>query len=134
MNGGNYSLLRPALIKLMKHQWPGNIRELRNCLQMAAGLCTSNTIDESNLHISETQLPAQSIAISEKTTAQSSVQINSKSDDKLNLMEKMESEFISQLLKKYSGSRKLTASEMNISERTLYRKLKRLNLNNPATI
>ena len=134
MNGGNYSLLRPALIKLMKHQWPGNIRELRNCLQMAAGLCTSNTIDESDLHISETQLAAQSIAISEKTMAQSSVQINSKSDDKLNLMEKMESEFISQLLKKYSGSRKLIASEMNISERTLYRKLKRLNLNNPATI
>jgi len=134
MNGANYSLLRPALIKLMQHQWPGNIRELRNCLQMAAGLCVSNTIDEPDLHISETQLPIHSIASSEKITTQASVHINTKSDDKLNLMEKMESEFITQLLKKYSGSRKLIASEMNISERTLYRKLKRLNLNSSTII
>jgi len=30
-------------MKLMRHLWPGNIRELRNCLQLAIGLCENNT-------------------------------------------------------------------------------------------
>ncbi|MDZ4150086.1 helix-turn-helix domain-containing protein [Methylicorpusculum sp.] len=41
----------------------------------------------------------------------------------------MEAEFIRQLIGKYQGNRKLIATEMNVSERTLYRKLNRLNLN-----
>jgi transcriptional regulator with PAS, ATPase and Fis domain len=44
-------------------------------------------------------------------------------------MESMEAEFIRQLISKYQGNRKLIATEMNVSERTLYRKLNRLNLN-----
>jgi len=42
-----------------------------------------------------------------------------------NPLEDMEIAYISDLLKKHEGSRKLAAAEMNISERTLYRKLKR---------
>jgi transcriptional regulator with PAS, ATPase and Fis domain len=132
MNGENYSLTRAALMKLIQHQWPGNIRELRNCLQMGAGLCASTIIEESDIHISEIQLATQSLETSYTLTPQTPEQVNSKSGDNLNLMEKMESEFITQLLKKYRGNRKLMANEMNISERTLYRKLKRLNLNNQA--
>ena len=134
MNGATYSLTRAALSKLMQHQWPGNIRELRNYLQMAAGLCTNNLIDEHDVHISELQQSTESIVTSEEMTDQTQLQVGIKSDDKLNPMEKIESGFITRLLKKYNGNRKLIASEMNISERTLYRKLKRLNLSIPATL
>ena len=41
----------------------------------------------------------------------------------------MESDIIRTLLAKHQGNRKLIAAEMDISERTLYRKLKRFELN-----
>ena len=132
MNGTCYSLTRAALIKLMQYRWPGNIRELRNCLQLTTGLCMNNLIDEHDIHISEVRKMTTPITTPQETTIKTPSQINTKCDDKLNSMEKMESEFITQLIKKYNGSRKLIAAEMNISERTLYRKLKRLNLNTPA--
>jgi len=47
----------------------------------------------------------------------------------LTSIEQFEADFISGLIAKYQGNRKLIAAEMNISERTLYRKLNRLNLN-----
>jgi transcriptional regulator with PAS, ATPase and Fis domain len=128
INGKNVSLTRPALIKLMQHAWPGNIRELRNCLQLAAGLCSNNLIEDSDIHLPESIQPSENIK------AVSSQNERVPADDSLNTMEQLESNFITDLLKKYQGNRKLIANEMNISERTLYRKLKRLNLKSPVAV
>ncbi|GAA4804978.1 sigma-54 dependent transcriptional regulator [Olivibacter ginsenosidimutans] len=49
-------------------------------------------------------------------------------EESLSLVEK-ESDLIKRALKKYKGKRKLAAQELGISERTLYRKIKDLNLN-----
>ncbi len=130
MNSVRYSITRQALVKLMKYQWPGNIRELRNCLQLAAGLCNDGLIEEQDIQIPE--LKKSSVDIAEENKPPTQIQYKTQSDSSLNGMEKIEYEFISELIKKYNGSRKLIASEMNISERTLYRKLKRLNLTNPS--
>lgn len=127
-NGGTYTLTRDALIKLMKHQWPGNIRELRNCMQLAAGLCKNYLINEDDIHISQAQQTTDLSMIHVEENNEPS-QTQSQSNESLNPMEKIESDFITQLIKKYSGNRKKMATEMNVSERTLYRKLKRLNLN-----
>lgn len=48
-------------------------------------------------------------------------------EESLSLVEK-ESDLIKRALKKYKGKRKLAAQELGISERTLYRKIKDLNL------
>ena len=48
-------------------------------------------------------------------------------EESLSLMDK-ESDLIRKALKKHKGKRKLAASELGISERTLYRKIKELNL------
>ncbi len=48
-------------------------------------------------------------------------------EESLSLIEK-ESDLIKRALKKYKGKRKLAAQELGISERTLYRKIKDLNL------
>ncbi len=132
INGAHYSLTRAALINLMQRQWPGNIRELRNSLQLAAGLCSNNIIDEPDIQVTELQQLTTPLVAQEKTPLQ--VQVDSIPDEKPNQMEEMESGFISRLIEKYNGNRKLIATEMNISERTLYRKLKRLNLSTPATV
>jgi len=49
-------------------------------------------------------------------------------EESLSLIEK-ESDLIKKALKKHKGKRKLAAQELGISERTLYRKIKELNLN-----
>ncbi len=49
-------------------------------------------------------------------------------EESLSLIEK-ESDLIKKALKKHKGKRKLAAHELGISERTLYRKIKELNLN-----
>ncbi|MCK5665004.1 MAG: sigma 54-interacting transcriptional regulator [Thiotrichaceae bacterium] len=134
MNGNGYSLTQAALIKLLQHQWPGNIRELRNCLQLATGLCLNNIITEQDIIISQVREPVKSIVSSEKKEEQFQTQASFDSKHNLNPIEKMEAEFVTALIKKYNGNRKQIASEMNISERTLYRKLKRLDLNTPTTL
>jgi transcriptional regulator with PAS, ATPase and Fis domain len=48
-------------------------------------------------------------------------------EESLSLIEK-ESDLIRKALKKHKGKRKLAANELGISERTLYRKIKELNL------
>jgi transcriptional regulator with PAS, ATPase and Fis domain len=48
-------------------------------------------------------------------------------EESLSLIDK-ESDLIRRALKKHKGKRKLAASELGISERTLYRKIKELNL------
>lgn len=119
--GGHYSVTQQALIKLIQHTWPGNIRELRNCLQLASGLCEQYQIQESDINfirrLSYTEEPA--------VAAQST----DPDDRSLSALEMFEADFIAGLIAKYQGNRKLIAAEMNISERTLYRKLNRLNLN-----
>lgn len=114
-----YSITKPALIKLLKHTWPGNIRELKNCLQLACSLCTNQHITETDI----TYIAQQSQEI-EYTQPPKSPSHNS-----TNPLIQMEYDVINTLLTKYQGNRKLMAAEMDISERTLYRKLKRLELN-----
>jgi len=48
-------------------------------------------------------------------------------EESLSLIEK-ESDLIRKALKKHKGKRKMAAQELGISERTLYRKIKELNL------
>ena len=48
-------------------------------------------------------------------------------EESFSLIEK-ESDLIRKALKKHKGKRKLAANELGISERTLYRKIKELNL------
>ena len=49
-------------------------------------------------------------------------------EESLSLIDK-EADLIKKALKKHRGKRKLAAQELGISERTLYRKIKELNLN-----
>jgi len=112
-----YSISKEALIKLLKHQWPGNIRELKNCLQLACSLSDMQHITEEDITYME-QIPEDKVLTDLKVsipTAGSPLQ-------------QMESDIIKSLIDKHQGNRKLIAAEMDISERTLYRKLKRFEL------
>ncbi|WKJ89546.1 sigma-54 dependent transcriptional regulator [Methylomonas montana] len=115
----SYEITQEALIKLIQYAWPGNIRELRNCLQLAAGLCKDKNIQEADIHFMQRQ---------GWTQAADTSLANETPHPAISSLAQFEAEFISSLISKYQGNRKLIAAEMNISERTLYRKLNRLNL------
>jgi DNA-binding NtrC family response regulator len=50
-----------ALARLRSHDWPGNIRELQNCIERAAILCDRDTITAADLGIGSAQLPSESL-------------------------------------------------------------------------
>ncbi len=126
IRGGQFVIAEPALQKLVQHDWPGNIRELKNCLQLALGLCKQNIIQVTDIHFMHSSLDS---AMRESPTSEYGQPAIQPPLRTLTPLEQYESNFIAELIKKHQGNRKLIAAEMNISERTLYRKLSRLNLN-----
>jgi two-component system, NtrC family, response regulator AtoC len=101
---------------LSGYHYPGNIRELRNTLQRAVSLCSDGHITAE--HIQFDALPQDRPAA--KTAGARSLQ-------------QIEAEQIALLLDKYQGHRRKVATELGISERTLYRKLVKYQLNDKAS-
>jgi len=113
-----YHLTKDALDSLMNYHYPGNVRELRNILQLASayshnGLITSNEIKKYSL-FSENQ----------KNAPASQSDIDNSVNNSGNLIKLMESQHIADLLNRFNGKRRDVAKAMGISERTLYRKIR----------
>jgi len=103
---------------LLGHQWQGNVRELDNVLQRALILQAGHTITANDLAF-ESLSPGVSV---------SSSQNNDEDDDERNLSDDLrshEQRHILDALAKNNCSRRATAKELGISERTLRYKLSR---------
>ena len=96
-----------ALASLQAYDFPGNVRELRNLLQRAALTCRNGVI-----HVADLQLPAATAPMQPGTQALAAV----------------ERAHIRALLATHGGHRNRVANALGITERTLYRKLKRYDL------
>ena len=106
-------MAQPAMGLLMRHDFPGNIRELENVIEHAFILSPGGVIKPEHLpdYIREQRpIPAVEIA---------------------STMNEMESLFIMGALKKNNWSRKQTAKELGIDTSTLYRKIRKLGLKIP---
>ncbi len=118
-SGRQIRLTREALVKLLRYDYPGNVRELRNLLHLGATLSPDGNIDEEYIQLpSAAAAPAIATSEDRPSTPQG-----------MSPVEAAEMHYLSDLLERHGGSRKLVAASMNVSERTLYRKLKRYGLN-----
>jgi len=98
-----------AMEKLMKYDWPGNIRELENVLERAAILCQDNVIDEDDLFLPFH--PAhQSNFIGGKTGTLASLR-------------DVERAHIEGVLRTLNGNKPKAAKILGISLKTLYTKI-----------
>jgi len=104
----------PAINMLTRYHWPGNIRELENCIERAVLLCNDDVIRSDQLPPS-----LQMIKKTESVAKRSLTEI----------IENKERELIVDALKKFDGKQRKTARELGISERILGYKIKKYNIN-----
>lgn len=101
-----------AMEILQEYSWPGNIRELRNCIERMVVLCPGDTLDINDL--------PENIRMN-KTGIE---------DDPENTLDlnQHEAQLISKALEECHGNRTLAAQKLGISRRTLHRRLHEFNL------
>ncbi len=107
-----------AMAALKSYSWPGNVRELQNVVERAVALCEGNMVDL-------TDLPDE-------------IRRHSPADDQIILpvgasLEEIERLAILQTLKKTGWDKELTARLLGIGLATLYRRLKEMEVKEPAS-
>ncbi|HHY91414.1 MAG TPA: sigma-54-dependent Fis family transcriptional regulator [Clostridiales bacterium] len=101
---------------LMQYDWPGNVRELENVIERGINICEGKVFTMK-------ELPAH-FQIQNKTPApQKTNMLSSKENIPSQSIENAEYEAIIAALLKTNGNIKQAANILNISRRTLYRKL-----------
>jgi len=98
---------------MIKYNWPGNIRELKNCVESAVVMCTGPQIKIEDL-------PNSVRAKSEEHTIQIPVGIT---------MDEAEKIIIQENLAANNGNKSKTADMLGIGRKTLHRKLDEFNIN-----
>jgi PAS domain S-box-containing protein len=105
-----------VLMRLMEHDYPGNVRELENILEHAFVLCQQGRIDID--HLPPELRPtgtAEATPVGPMT---------------LKAMERL---MITEALRRHDGNRQQVAAELGIDPSTLYRKIRALKIAFPAT-
>ncbi|WP_319559661.1 sigma-54 dependent transcriptional regulator [Marispirochaeta sp.] len=108
-NTNRKTLTSDAADALIKYNWPGNIRELKNIIEYSAAITESDIITGDDL-------PPQ---IRKNDTKMAAVH------DPLNIRETMERDLIQKTLQKTLYNKSETARILKMSRRTLYNKIQR---------
>jgi transcriptional regulator with PAS, ATPase and Fis domain len=111
-----------SLRALIAHDFPGNIRELRNVLERASLLAEGDTIGSRHLPLALVEgLGAPVDAQSEQSPGPHRLPLPHPEDE--TPLRAAEHHVLEEALAKHCGSRRELAEALGISERTLYRKL-----------
>lgn len=114
-NGKDIGITEAAMASLCAYSWPGNIRELRNCVERMVVLCRGKMIDIDNVPVD----------IREGVTPGIVKTVLAQPSCDLECNEKI---LIERALNECRGNRTKAAEKLGISRRTLHRKLHTYNL------
>jgi DNA-binding NtrC family response regulator len=117
LNKNIKSVSGSVIDKLIAHPWPGNVRELRNVIRRAV-LLTHGDI------INSIDIPDE--IINTTNNWQDGYSIPASISDSTNMLER---ELIIKALKDTRGNKSQAAKILNMNERTLYRRIKKLGIN-----
>lgn len=96
---------------LRAHMWPGNIRELKNCIQRSVIFCENELISKGDL-------PSQ----------YQDIQRMNWSDEYERAIDNINRKLIEEALRKSRGRKSKAAELLNIDRKTLYNKMKKLSI------
>ncbi|HEY4906175.1 MAG TPA: sigma-54 dependent transcriptional regulator [Candidatus Acidoferrum sp.] len=116
--GENLQVTAAAMKSLLQYDWPGNIRELENCVARAVTLGDHRTIDVGDL-------PP---AIRSESLMPSSSSIEDSASLSTTALAEMERMTILRVFEQAGGDKALAGKMLGISRATLYRKLKRYSI------
>jgi two-component system response regulator AtoC len=116
--GENLQVTAAAMKSLLQYDWPGNIRELENCVARAVTLGDHKTIDVEDL-------PP---AIRTESLMPSTSSIEDSASLSTTALAEMERMTILRVFEQAGGDKALAGKMLGISRATLYRKLKRYNI------
>lgn len=106
-----------AVRRLVAYDWPGNIRELKNVIERAIILSRDKP-----------QIGTEHLAFG--SAKQRNTTVVTMSFDYTPTLDDLESEYLAMQLKKHSGRRAEVAETLGVSERSIYRMIKRFGLEN----
>lgn len=109
--GNRITLSGESMNILMHHDFPGNVRELRNILERALIMVDGNTILPRHLHLGNMK--------SSREDVPAAMPFN-----ELISIEQMEKRYLTWAAANFHGDRKALAEKLGTSERSLYRKLR----------
>ena len=121
-----YTLSDEALRTMMRHDWPGNIRELENCIERACALSSGPVLELGDL---PTQLQQQGLDAHRVSAAMDSSPVQ-RSMEVVPLAE-LERQAILSAIRKLGGDKLRAAQLLGIGKTTLYRKLKEYGISDP---
>lgn len=124
-------ITREALDRLSDYSFPGNVRELMNILQQALTLSPDHVITVEHIRLDSCREHAHDEAAACLSTPAGSGLLEARSRLPVEFprsLAEAEARHIANLLQTHDNDRRAVAEALGISERTLYRKIKRYNL------
>jgi DNA-binding NtrC family response regulator len=102
---GTFSIAQDAKNKLLRHKFPGNVRELKSVIELAVVMCENNTITANDITLN-TAPPTQGFGTEDKTLREHMLEV------------------VKHYLKKNSDDLTVTAKVLDIGKSTIYKMLK----------
>lgn len=111
----------PAMELLVRNEWPGNIRELRNVIERALVFCEGEEIHATDIQFTQRSKPSAWFDAAEDQNFQP------------RSLESLERELIARTLKWTNGNKREAARILGINRSTLDRKLERYEISPPES-
>ncbi|MFW6108566.1 MAG: sigma-54-dependent transcriptional regulator [bacterium] len=121
MNPDVQDISRDAMLALLRHDWPGNIRQLEHVIQRALILADGHVIEPDYLPLGDDdgQDTEAGFVVNEQLPLE---------ELKDGVVERLERTYLDRVLRLHRGSVRRTAEHAGLSERSIYEKLKKYRL------